>query len=85
MIEARQPDMVTVDKKNKESRIINNAVPGEERKELESYQDLMIEVNRMWSTRAMVVPIVVGAFEAIYNLRDWLGVLHVDQNKLDNI
>ena len=91
MIEARQLDIVTVDKKNKESRIIDIAVPGDfrlKRKELEKvtkYQDLVIEVNRMWSTRAMVVPIVVGAFEAIYNLRDWLGVLHVDQNKLDNI
>ena len=31
------------------------------------------------------MPIVVGALEAIYRPRDWLGVLHVDQNKLENI
>ena len=51
-------------------------------KELEKvtkYQDLVIELKRMWSTRAMVVPIEVGALGAIYRLRDWLGVLHVDQ------
>ena len=49
------------------------------------YQELLIEVNRMWSTRAKVVPIVVGALRAMYRLSDWLGVLHVDQKKLDNI
>ena len=91
MIEARRPDIVIVDKKNKETKIIDIAVPGDFRvkeKELEKvtkYQDLVIEVNRMWSTRAMVVPIVVGALGAIYRLRDWLGVLHVEQKKLDNI
>ena len=78
MIEARRPDIVVVDRKNKQTQIIEIVVPGyfrvkEKELEVTNYQDLVIEVNRMWSTKAMVVPIMVGALGAIYRLTDWLG------------
>ena len=91
MIKARRLDIVIVDEKNNGTQVIDIAVPGDFRvqeKELEKvtkYQDLVKEVNRTWNTRAMVVPIVFGALRAIYRPRDWLGVLHVDQKKLDKI
>jgi hypothetical protein len=91
MIEARRPDIVVVDKRNAETKIIDIAVPGDfrvkdkEQEKITKYQDLVIELNRMWKTRACVVPIVIGALGAIYRLRDWMGILHINQKRLDNI
>ena len=71
-IEARRPDIVVLDKKRKEVKIIDIAMPGDVRvceKELEKidkYKFLKDEVARLWNVRKVtVIPIVVGALGAI--------------------
>lgn len=91
MIEARRPDIVVVCKKNTETQIIDIAVPGDfrvkdkEHEKITKYQDLVIEVNRMWKTKARVIPIVIGALGAIYRLSDWMGLLNINPRRLENI
>ena len=73
-IEARKPDIVLllVDKKKKEVKIIDVAIPGDVRvceKELEKidkYKPLKDETARLWKMRrATVIPIVIGTLGAI--------------------
>ena len=62
-IEARRPDIVVVEKKNSETKLIDITIPGDlrvrdrEAEKIQKYQDLVVEVNRMWKTRARVIPI----------------------------
>ena len=72
MIKERRPDLVVVKKRSREAFLIDVAVPGDSRvaaKELEKkikYQDLAIEVQRMWELRKVsVIPIVIGTLGAI--------------------
>ncbi|KAJ8040969.1 hypothetical protein HOLleu_15434 [Holothuria leucospilota] len=67
---ARRPDLVIIDKGNKIATIVDVAVPSDtnierkEREKIEKYQDLRLEVQRMWDVKAKVVPVVVGALGA---------------------
>ena len=89
VIEARRPDIVVIDKANSKTMIIDVAVPGDfrvkdkESEKIEKYQDLALEINRMWNTTTRVVPIVIGALGASYRIRDWLALLGVDMKRLD--
>jgi hypothetical protein len=72
VISARKPDLVIVKKKAREAIVIDVAIPGDTRivaKELEKklkYQDLAIELQRLWELRKVsVVPVVIGALGAI--------------------
>ena len=62
-------DITVVEKK--QVWIIDVAIPGDgriEEKELEKiskYQDLKIEIERLWEKQATVVPVVIGSFGAI--------------------
>ena len=74
MIEARRPDIVLVDKMNKEVKIIDIAVPGDSRvkekelEKMEKYQYLREEIGHVWQMRsATVVPVVIGALGVISN------------------
>ena len=63
------PDITVVEKKL--VWIIDVAIPGDgriEEKELEKiskYQDLKIEIERLWEQQATVVPVVIGSLGAI--------------------
>ena len=63
------PDIFVVGKKR--VWIIDVAIPGDgriEEKELEKiskYQDLKIEIERLWQKQATVVPVVIGSLGAI--------------------
>ena len=63
------PDITVVEKKR--VWIIDVAIPGDgriEEKELEKiskYQDLKIEIERLWEKQATVVPVVIGSLGAI--------------------
>lgn len=87
VIEARRPDIVVVDKRNAETTIIDIAVPGDYRvKEKESekigkYQDLALELTRLWKTSTKVIPIVIGALGASHKTVDWMALLGVAENK----
>ena len=68
-IEARHPDMTVIDKETKFTRIIDFAIPYDTRvnakevEKIEKYQDLAQEIKKVWSMRATVIPIVIGAPE----------------------
>ena len=72
MVEARRPDIVFVDKKKREIKILDVAVPGDGRvkdKELEKIEKYLLlkeEVGRIWGMKKVkVIPVVIGALGAI--------------------
>ena len=79
------PDITVVEKK--QMWLIEVAISGDCRinqKEVEKitkYQDLKVEVERLWEKKATVVPVMIGALEAI--LRDL--VKHLKTLGLDKI
>ena len=67
VIEHRRPDIVVVEKIGGKCFIVDIAVPGDhnvQQKELEKktkYEDLRIEIARLWNKEVSVIPVVVGA------------------------
>ena len=65
--------------------LVDVAIPGDSRiqqKEVEitKYQDLKIEVERLWERKATVVPVVIGALGAIpRDLTKHLNTLGLDK------
>ena len=58
VIEARRPDLVVVDKKERSCKIIDFAVPGDSRIEkekdkIEKYQDLRRESQKIWNIKVL--------------------------------
>ena len=80
------PDITVVEKK--QVWIIDVAIPGDgriEEKELEKiskYQDLKIEIERLWEKQATVVPVVIGSLGTIpRDLRKHLRTIGLDITK----
>ena len=71
VIEARRPDLVVVDKKERSCKIIDFAVPGDRRIEekekdkVEKYQNLGRELQKIWNVKMKIIPLVVGCLGAI--------------------
>ena len=71
-IQAHRPDLVVIDKQMK-GLIIDVAIPNDthivdkEREKIETYQDLRLEIWRMWNIKARLVPTVIGAPRATNN------------------
>ena len=71
LIEARRPDLVLIDKKERICKIIDFAFPGDsriekkEKDEIEKYQDLGRELQKIWSVKVKIIPLVVGCLGAI--------------------
>ena len=72
MIEARSPDIIVIDKKERKGIIIDIAVPADvrvwekEREKVEKYQDLKREIGRLWKLKMVeVVPVVIGALRSV--------------------
>ena len=71
VIEARRPDLVVVDKKDRSCKIIDFAVPGDSRIEekekdkIEKYQELGRELQKIWNVKVKIIPFVVGSLGAI--------------------
>ena len=71
VIEARRPNLVVVDKKERSCKIIDFAVPGDSRIEekekdkLEKYQDLGREFKKIWNVKVKIILLVVGSLGAI--------------------
>ena len=63
--------MVVVDKKKRSCRIIDYAVPGDNRIEekekdkIEKYQNLGRELQKIWNVKAKIIPLIVGSLGAI--------------------
>ena len=70
-IQARRPDIVVVNKKDRKCYIIDVAVPGDvriaekETENIEKYDELKKEVERLWKVKAKVIPIVLGALGTV--------------------
>ena len=72
VIETRRPDLVVVDKKERSCKIIDCAVPGDSRIEekekgkIEKYQDMGMELQKIWNDKVKIIPLVVGSLGAIH-------------------
>ena len=73
LIEVQRPDLVAVDKKERNCKIIDFAVPGDSRVEekekdsTEKYQDLARELQNIWNVKVKFMPLLVGSLGAILN------------------
>ena len=71
LIEARRPDLVVCDKKETSYKIIDFAVPwdnriGEKEKgKIEKYKDLGRELQKIWNVKEKIIPLVIGSLGAI--------------------
>ena len=71
VIEARRPDLVLVDKKERICKISNFAVVGDSRIEekekdkIEKYLDLGMGSQKIWNIKVNITPSVVGSLGAI--------------------
>ena len=85
VIEAKRPDIVPTDKKERKEIIIVIAVPADvrvgekEREKVEKYQDLKREIGRLWRLKMVeVVPIVIGALGSVIKEFDgWIEKLRI--------
>jgi len=84
-IAANRPDIVYHDKSNKVCFLIDVSVPDDSniaKKEIEKmskYKDLEIEIQRMWSTKAKIIPIVIGALGMIkFGMKKYLDMIPGD-------
>ena len=85
VIGARRPDIVVIEKEGKICKIVDIAIPGDSRiseketEKLEKYQDLKIEIGRLWGMRkVMVIPVVIGALGCVTKSLDkWLEKLDI--------
>ena len=71
VIEARRPDFVVVDKKERSCKIYDFAVPGDSRIEekekdkIEKHQDLGRELQKIWNVKVKIIPLVAGSLSVI--------------------
>ena len=85
VIEARRPDIILIDKKERKAIIIDIAVPAhvrvgeKEREKMEKYQDLKKEVGRLWKLKMVeVIPVVIGALGSVTKEFDgWIEKLGI--------
>ena len=85
IIEARRPDIVVVEKESNKAIIVDIAsswhhrVYEKESEKSEKYQDLKMEIRTLWAIRRVeVVPVVVGALDAVSKRLDtWLDKLGI--------
>ena len=70
-IQARKPDLILVNKENQKVSLIDVAIPWDTRvvekgrEKVEKYQDLKMEIRRLWRAEVEVVPIILGALGLI--------------------
>ena len=83
-LEHNMPDITVVEKA--QTYIIDVAIPGDaridqkEQEKIQRYQDLKVEVERLWERKAMVVPVVIGTLEAVpTGLTKHLKTLGIDK------
>ena len=71
VIEARKPDLLIVDKKERSCKIIDFAVPRDsrieenEKNKIEKYQDLRRELQKICNVKVKIIPLVVDSLGAI--------------------
>ena len=88
IIEARRPDMVIIDKTKDESKIIEFACPFHSRIEkgekdkIKGYNNLKIELKKIWDVPVKVISVVVGALRPTQKkLKQGLGDIGSETRK----
>lgn len=46
---------------------------------IEKYQDLALEITRMWETKTKVIVVVIGVLGAKFRINDWMVLLEVNR------
>ena len=70
-IQARKPDLIVVNKEHQRVQLIDVAIPWDtrtmekSREKIDKYQDLKMEIRRLWQAEVEVVPIILGALGLI--------------------
>ena len=89
-IEARRPDLVIVQKREKSTKLIDFAVPFDSRvlmkenEKIEKYQDLAREIRKLWNTKVDIIPIVVGSLGTVSKrFQCWLEKIGMKVNIKD--
>ena len=71
VISARRPDIVVINKFDNTVQLIDVSIPADrhivskENEKIEKYQNLRIELERIWHKKTSVTPIVIGALGAV--------------------
>ena len=91
-ITARRPDIVMIDKTRKTAKLIDVSIPADrridekEKEKIEKYQELRIELERLWEMKTMTVPIVIGSLGAISKqFKEHLQRLNIEKISLIDI
>ena len=69
-ISAQRPDIMTINKRSKTGIIIDINCPNDsnvcknEREKCSKYTDLKIELERIWDTHFVIIPVVIGCLGA---------------------
>ena len=91
-ISARRPDIVVVDKNERRTTLIDVActqdknVEDKEIEKVNKYQDLKIELQRIWETSLTIVPVVLGVLRVNNNnLNKYLLKLKINDIKVTTI
>jgi len=86
-IHANRPDLILLLKEKRHDFLVDFSCPfdtnvlGKEVEKVDKYQDLLIEIQRLWNVRADVIPIVIGALGALSpRFNDWLKRLNITLN-----
>ena len=85
LIEARQPDLIVIDKKEQKEMIIDIAVPADirmekkEKEKLEKQQNLKKEIRRLWKLRNVeIVTVLIRALGGVsVEFGGWIGKLGI--------
>ena len=70
-LEARRPDLISVEKERNTCQFVEFAMPGDHRVEMkekekrEKYQDLARELKVLWNKKVSVIQIVFGALGTV--------------------
>ena len=71
LIPARKPDLIIINKKKRNCKIVDFAIPADHRINLKEcakkdmYLDLVRELKKLWNMKVTIVPIVIDAFGTI--------------------
>ena len=71
LISPRRPDLIIINKKKRTCKIVDFAVPADDRIKLkecekkDKYMDLARELKKLWNMQVTIIPIVIGAFGTV--------------------
>ena len=71
LFSARRPDLITINKKKRTCKIVDFAVPADDRIKLkecekkDKYLDLAREWKKQWNMKVTTIPILIGAFGTV--------------------